>query len=109
VWSWIHLDDAATATVAALERGSRGIYDVVDDEPAPVSQWLPCLAEAVGAKPPLHIPTWMGRLAAGEVVARWMTEGRGSSNAKVRAQLEWRPAWSSWRDGFRHGLTDDRR
>jgi 2-alkyl-3-oxoalkanoate reductase len=104
VWSWIHVDDAASAAVAALERGNRGVYNVVDDEPAPVSEWLPYLAEVVGAKPPMRVPKWLGRLAAGEVTARWMTEGRGASNAKAKRQLVWQPAWSSWRDGFRHAL-----
>jgi nucleoside-diphosphate-sugar epimerase len=106
VWSFIHLDDAAAATVAAVERGGAGVYNIVDDEPAPVAQWLPHLAEAVGAKPPLRLPVWLARVAAGEVVVRWMTEGRGSSNEKAKRELDWRPAWTSWRDGFRHGLTD---
>lgn len=105
VWSWIHLDDAASATVAALERGKPGVYNIVDDDPAPESEWLPALAQAVGAKPPLRIPTWLGRLAAGDVVAQWMTEGRGSSNAKAKVVLDWQPAWSSWRQGFRCALT----
>jgi 2-alkyl-3-oxoalkanoate reductase len=105
VWSWIHLDDAASATVAAVERGSPGIYNIVDDEPAPVSVWLPDLAGVVGARPPLHIPAWLGRLAAGEVVARWMTRGRGASNQKARRELGWQPAWPSWRLGFRQGLS----
>jgi nucleoside-diphosphate-sugar epimerase len=104
VWSWIHLDDAAAATVAALERGSRGIYNVTDDEPAPVAEWLPYLARVAGAKPPRRVPVWLGRLAAGDVPVRWMTEGRGSSNEKARRELDWRPAWSSWRNGFRDGL-----
>ena len=108
VWSWIHLTDAASATVAALEHGRRGVYNVVDDEPAQVSVWLPYLAEAVGAKRPMRVPTWLGRLAAGEVPVRWMTEGRGSSNAKARSELGWTPTWSTWRDGFRLGLTDPR-
>jgi nucleoside-diphosphate-sugar epimerase len=105
VWSWIHLDDAAAATVAAVEHGRRGIYNVVDDEPAPVSVWLPDVAQAVGAKPPLRLPVWVGRLAAGEVTVRWMTQARGASNEKARRELGWRPTWSTWRDGFRHGLT----
>ncbi|HEY7597700.1 MAG TPA: NAD(P)-dependent oxidoreductase [Actinophytocola sp.] len=106
VWSWIHLDDAAAATVAAVERGARGVYNVVDDEPAPVAEWLPHLAQVVGAKPPLHVPTWLGRLGAGQVTVRWMTQARGSANDKAKRELDWRPAWSTWRDGFRHGLTD---
>jgi nucleoside-diphosphate-sugar epimerase len=106
VWSFIHLDDAAAATVAAVERGKAGIYNVVDDDPAPVAEWLPHLAEAVGAKPPITLPTWLARLAAGDAVVRWMTEGRGASNEKAKRELDWRPAWPSWRDGFRHGLAD---
>jgi nucleoside-diphosphate-sugar epimerase len=106
VWSFIHLDDAAAATVAAVERGPAGIYNIVDDEPAPVAQWLPHLAEAVGGKPPMRLPVWLARALAGEVVVRWMTEGRGSSNEKAKRELDWKPAWSSWRDGFRHGLVD---
>ncbi|MEQ4209799.1 NAD(P)-dependent oxidoreductase [Actinopolymorpha sp. B17G11] len=110
VWSWTHLDDAAAATVAAVEHGRRGVYNIVDDDPAPVSEWLPYLAEAIGAKPPLRVPVWLGRLAAGQVAVQWMTQGRGSSNEKAKRELGWRPAWSSWRDGFRFGLTDsDRR
>jgi nucleoside-diphosphate-sugar epimerase len=106
VWSWIHVDDAASATLAALERGAPGVYNVVDDEPAPVREWLPAFAAAVGAKPPRRVPVWLGRLAAGEVVVRMMTEIRGVSNAKARAELDWVPRWRSWREGFRHGLTD---
>ncbi|MHA6617548.1 NAD-dependent epimerase/dehydratase family protein [Pseudonocardia sp. DLS-67] len=106
VWSFIHLDDAATATVAAVERGEAGVYNIVDDEPAPVAEWLPHLAEAVGAKPPMRLPVWLARPLAGEVVVRWMTEGRGSSNEKAKRELDWAPAWAGWRDGFRHGLTD---
>lgn len=102
VWSWLHVDDAATATVAALEHGTAGVYNIVDDEPAPVSEWLPCLARAVGAKPPFRVPFWLGRLAAGEVAARWMTEGRGASNDKAKRDLHFRPAWPTWREGFRH-------
>ena len=104
VWSWIHIDDAASATVAALERGEPGIYHVADDAPAPVAEWLPYLAQSVGAKPPLHLPAWLGRLAAGEVIVRMMTDVRGVSNAKARSVLDWRPRWASWRDGFRHAL-----
>ena len=104
VWSWIHLDDAAAATVAALERGRPGIYNVADDEPAPVSEWLPYLAQTIGAKPPLRVPAWLGRIAAGEVPVRWMTEGRGASNTKIKRELGWQPAYASWRDGFREGL-----
>jgi len=104
VWSWIHLDDAAAATVAALERGAPGVYNVTDDEPAPVSEWLPYLADRVGAKAPMRVPTWLGRLMAGEVPVRWMTEGRGASNEKATHELGWTPAWRSWRDGFARAL-----
>jgi 2-alkyl-3-oxoalkanoate reductase len=107
VWSWIHIDDAAAATVAAVEHGERGVYNVVDDEPAPVSDWLPYLVEQVGAESPRRVPVWLGRLAAGEVAVSFMTRIRGSSNAKARRKLGWEPSWSSWRDGFRHGLTDE--
>ncbi|WP_037062787.1 NAD-dependent epimerase/dehydratase family protein [Pseudonocardia acaciae] len=106
VWSWIHLDDAAEATIAALERGTAGVYQIVDDEPAPVAQWLPYLAEVLGAKPPMRVPVWLGRLAAGEVAVRWMTESRGASNEKAKNALDWRPGFASWRDGFRNGLVD---
>jgi 2-alkyl-3-oxoalkanoate reductase len=105
IWSFIHLDDAAAATVAAVEHGRRGVYNIVDDEPAPVSEWLPYLAEVVGAKPPMRVPEWLGRLAAGQVPTQWMTQGRGASNTKAKAELDWRPGWSTWRDGFRDGLT----
>ena len=106
VWSWIHLDDAAAATVAALERGRRGVYNIVDDEPAKASECLSYLAEVVGAKPPLLVPAWLGHLAAGEPAVGVMTEARGASNAKAKRELRWEPVWSSWREGFRHGLTD---
>jgi nucleoside-diphosphate-sugar epimerase len=102
VWSWIHLDDAAAATVAAVERGSPGIYNIVDDDPARVAEWLPYLAEAIGAKPPRKVPVWLGRLAAGEAGVSMMTRIRGSSNAKAKRDLAWEPAWRSWRQGFRH-------
>jgi nucleoside-diphosphate-sugar epimerase len=101
VWSWVHVDDAASATVAALERGRRGVYQVVDDDPAPVAEWLPFLAQAAGAKPPRRVPAWLGRLAAGEAAVQWITTGRGASNAKAKRELGWRPARPSWRDGFR--------
>jgi nucleoside-diphosphate-sugar epimerase len=99
-----HIDDAAGGTLAALERGRRGIYNIVDDEPAPAREFIPAIAEAVGAKPPLRIPAWLGRLFAGEVAVTMMTEGRGASNAKAKRELRWQPIWPSWRDGFRHGL-----
>jgi 2-alkyl-3-oxoalkanoate reductase len=104
VWSWLHIDDAASATVVALERGEPGIYHVADDAPAPVAEWLPYLAQCLGAKPPLHLPTWVARLAAGDVVVRMMTDVRGVSNAKAKRVLGWRPRWSTWRDGFRRAL-----
>lgn len=106
IWSWIHLDDAAAATVAAAEGGAPGVYNVVDDEPAPVAEWLPYLAEVVGAGTPRQVPVWLGRLAAGEVVVSMMTRIRGSSNAKARRELGWRPQWASWRDGFRQALLE---
>lgn len=106
VWSWVHVEDAAAATVAAVERGAPGVYNVVDDEPAPVRAWLPYLAAAVGAKPPRRIPVWVARLAAGEVVVSMMTQVRGSSNAKAKRELGWQPRWASWREGFRHGLAE---
>jgi nucleoside-diphosphate-sugar epimerase len=106
VWSWIHLHDAATATVAALEHGAPGVYNVVDDEPARVSDWLPFLAEVVGARPPMRLPVWLGYLAAGQVAVRWMTEIRGASNEKARRELRWSPVWRTWRDGFRAALTE---
>jgi nucleoside-diphosphate-sugar epimerase len=104
IWSWTHVDDAAAATVAALERGRPGVYNVVDDDPAPVAEWLPYLAEVVGAKKPMGVPVWLGRLAAGEVGVSMMTQIRGSSNAKAKRELGWQPRWESWRDGFRDGL-----
>ena len=106
VWSWIHIDDAAAAAVAAVEHGGRGVYNIVDDEPARVSDWLPYLAEQVGAKPPRRLPVWLGRLVAGEVAVSWMTRIRGSSNAKAKRELGWEPSWRSWREGFRDGLVD---
>jgi nucleoside-diphosphate-sugar epimerase len=104
VWSWTHVEDAAGATVAALERGDSGVYNITDDEPAPVAEWLPYLAEAVGAKPPMRVPVWLARVMAGSVAVRWMTEGRGSSNDEAKRALGWQPAWGSWRDGFRRSL-----
>jgi nucleoside-diphosphate-sugar epimerase len=104
VWSFAHIEDAASATVAAIERGARGVYNVVDDEPAPVCEWLPVLAEAVGAKPPRRVPVWLGRIAGGEPTVAMMTQVRGASNAKAKRELGWQPAWPSWRRGFREGL-----
>jgi nucleoside-diphosphate-sugar epimerase len=104
VWSFIHIEDAATATVAAVEHGSRGIYQVVDDDPAPVHEWLPALAHALDAKPPRRVPRWLARLVAGEAAAVMMTEGRGASNAKAKRELGWEPRYASWRQGFAKGL-----
>lgn len=101
VWSFLHVADAATATVAALERGKPGLYNITDDEPASVADWLPELAAAAGAKRPRRVPVWLGRLAAGEVGVSLMTQIRGSSNAKAKRELGWQPAWQSWRQGFR--------
>jgi nucleoside-diphosphate-sugar epimerase len=106
IWSWIHVDDAASATVAALEHGRRGIYNIVDDDPAALSEWLPYLADALGARKPMRVPVWLGRLVAGEVGVSMTTRIRGSSNAKARRELDWQPSWRSWRDGFRRGLVD---
>ena len=104
VWSFIHIEDAAAATVAAVEGGPAGIYNIVDDEPAPVSEWLPVLAAAVGAKPPRRVSRWVGRLAAGDVVETAMTELRGASNDKAKRELDWQLRYPSWRDGFVKGL-----
>lgn len=104
VWSFIHVEDAASATMAVIQHGAPGVYNVVDDEPAPVRIWLPELARALGAKPPLHIPAWLGRLAIGEVGVSMMTQIRGVSNAKARRELDWTPCYSTWRQGFRTGL-----
>jgi nucleoside-diphosphate-sugar epimerase len=100
VWSFIHIADAAEATVAAVEHGSRGVYNVVDDDPAPVAEWLPALAQTLRAKRPMRVPRFVGRLFAGEVGVVMMTELRGASNAKAKHELSWRPAHSSWRQGF---------
>jgi nucleoside-diphosphate-sugar epimerase len=100
VWSFVHVADAAEATVAAIERGHGGIYNVVDDDPAPVAGWLPALAETLGAKKPMRVPRFIGRLFAGEVGVVMMTEARGASNAKAKRELAWRPAHPSWREGF---------
>ena len=106
VWSLIHIDDAASATVAAVERGAAGIYQVADDEPAPVRDWLPALAAALHAAPPRHLPRWVGRLAAGEAATVMMTEVRGASNAKAKRELGWRLRYPSWRQGFAEGLDE---
>src|SRR5918995_715685 len=100
VWSFIQVADAAEATVAAIEHGSRGVYNVVDDDPARVAEWLPALAQTLGAKKPMRVPRLIGRLFPGEVGAVLMTELRGASNAKAKRELHWRPAHPSWRKGF---------
>ena len=101
VWSFIEITDAAAATLAAVGRGAPGVYNVVDDEPAPVAEWLPYLAKVVGAKPPRRVPAWLGRLLGGEFVVGQMTTSRGSSNDKARKELGWEPQYPSWRQGFR--------
>ncbi len=100
VWSFIHIADAAAATVAAIERGERGIYNIVDDDPAPVAAWLPELARQLGAPKPWRVPRFVGRLVAGEAGAVLMTEARGASNAKAKRELGWEPRHPSWRQGF---------
>jgi nucleoside-diphosphate-sugar epimerase len=104
VWSFVHIDDAARATVAAIERGEPGVYNIVDDDPAPVSEWLPGLASAVGAKPPRRVPAFIARLAVGQHGVVMMTEARGASNAKAKRELGWELEYPSWREGFRTGL-----
>jgi 2-alkyl-3-oxoalkanoate reductase len=104
IWSFIHIEDAAAATVLAINRGVPGIYNIVDDEPAPVSQWLPYLAREIGAKPPLRLPVWLARPMIGEQGVSVMTAIRGSSNSKANRELGWVPTYRSWREGFRHGL-----
>jgi nucleoside-diphosphate-sugar epimerase len=105
VWSFIHVADAAEATLAAVEHGTRGVYNVVDDDPAPVAEWLPALAQELGAKRPMRVPRFIGRLFAGEAGVMMMTELRGASNAKAKRELGWYPAHPSWRQGF---TADDR-
>jgi nucleoside-diphosphate-sugar epimerase len=102
--SFLHVADAAAATVAALERGAPGVYNVVDDEPAPSSQWIPELAKAVGAKPPRHVPVWLAKPLIGEAGVWLMTKAPGASNAKAKTELAWTPRYASWRIGFREGL-----
>jgi nucleoside-diphosphate-sugar epimerase len=100
VWSLVHIEDAAEATVAAIDRGEPGIYNIVDDEPAPVREWLPELAKAVGAKPPRHMPAFLGKLLLGPAGYTMMTKIRGASNAKAKRELGWTPRHASWRQGF---------
>ncbi|MGH9217030.1 MAG: NAD-dependent epimerase/dehydratase family protein, partial [Acidimicrobiales bacterium] len=102
--SWVHLDDAASATVLAVEQKARGVFNIVDDEPAPASEWLPYLAACAGAKRPMRVPKWLARLLAGEVAVTMMTEGRGFSNAKARRELGWELRYPSWRQGFKEEL-----
>jgi nucleoside-diphosphate-sugar epimerase len=102
--SFIHIEDAARATLAAIEHGRPGIYNIVDDDPAPVSAWLPYAANVFGAKPPRHVPFWLGKLFAGDMLATMMVEGRGASNAKAKRELDWQPLYPSWREGFVNGL-----
>ena len=102
--SFVHLDDAASATVLAVEQRAAGVFNVVDDEPAPAAEWVPHLAACVGARPPLRIPVWLARVLAGEVAVTMMTQGRGFSNARARRVLGWEPRHPSWRQGFREEL-----
>ena len=102
--SWVHLDDAASATVLAVEQAAKGVFNIVDDEPAPVSVWLPYLAACAGAKRPMRIPTWLARPLAGAVAVTMMTEGRGFANAKAKRELGWELRYPSWRQGFREEL-----
>jgi nucleoside-diphosphate-sugar epimerase len=104
VWSHIHIEDAAAATVVAVERGEPGVYNIVDDEPVPVREWLPVVASALDAKPPRRVPRWLGRVAAGEMATVMMTEVRGASNAKAKRELGWQPRYASWRQGLAQGL-----
>jgi len=105
-WSFVHIDDAASATLATVTASSPGVYNICDDEPAPVSTWLPYLANSIGAKPPRHIPRWLGQLAIGDYGGALMNEIRGASNQKAKSHLRWRLKWPSWRQGFRDGLDD---
>jgi nucleoside-diphosphate-sugar epimerase len=104
--SFIHIEDAARATFAAIERGKPGVYNIVDDDPAPVSEWLPYLADVLGAKPPRRVPFWLGKLIAGDQLATMTTEGRGAANGKAKRELGWEPLYPSWREGFVNGLTE---
>jgi 2-alkyl-3-oxoalkanoate reductase len=106
VWSFSHMDDGAAAAIAAAERGAPGVYNICDDDPAPVAVWLPELARALGAKPPRHVPVWLGRVFAGDVGVSMMTQIRGVSNGKAKRELGWTPRYQSWREGFRYGLGD---
>jgi nucleoside-diphosphate-sugar epimerase len=109
IWSFAHIEDVASATAHAIGQGATGIYNVVDDDPAPVAEWLPYLAQLVGAKPPLRVPRWVGRLLAGDHVVVLMNESRGASNAKIKQRLGWRPKHPTWREGFRVALAGQSR
>ncbi len=104
VWSFAHADDVASATAIAVEGGEPGVYNIADDDPAPVREWLPALADAIGAPKPRHVPVWLARLLVGEAGVVMMTDIRGASNAKAKRELGWTPRYASWRDGFRTGL-----
>ena len=106
IWSFVHIDDVASATKAAIESDATGIFNIVDDEPAPVSEWLPYLAAAIGAKPPRRVPAWVGKLAVGELGVSMMTETRGASNEKAKRELGWQLRYPTWRVGFKEGLVD---
>jgi nucleoside-diphosphate-sugar epimerase len=103
--SWVHLDDVASATVLAVEQKARGVFNIVDDEPAPASEWLPYLAKCAGAKPPIRLPKWLARQLAGEAAVIMLTDGRGFSNAKAKRELGWELRYPSWRQGFKEELT----
>jgi nucleoside-diphosphate-sugar epimerase len=103
--SWVHVDDVASATLAAVEQKATGVFNIVDDEPAPAREWLPYLAGCAGAKPPTRVPKWLARMLAGEVAVIMMTEGRGFSNDKAKRELGWELRYPSWRRGFKEGLT----
>jgi nucleoside-diphosphate-sugar epimerase len=103
IFSLVHVDDAAAATIAAIDRGA-GIYNICDDEPASQAEWLPAYAEAIGAKPPRHVPVWLAKLAAGRQAATLATRLEGASNEKAKGELGWAPRYPSWRQGFRDGL-----
>jgi nucleoside-diphosphate-sugar epimerase len=104
VYSWIQIDDAARPTVGALERAKPGVYDVVDDDPASVREWLPVYASAIGAKPPFRIPLWLARLVAGRGFVEWERVMPGASNRKIKQEIGWQPVFASWRQGFFEGL-----
>jgi hypothetical protein len=106
VWSHVHIEDAAAATAIAVERGEPGIYYIVDDEPVPVREWLPVVASALDARPPMRIPRWLGRLAAGEMATLMMTDVRGASNTKAKRELDWQLRYPSWRLGVTKGSTE---